>query len=138
MSPDPMARVLRVGGYAAVGLLVVSALVGWLLRGAAGCWGGILGAAVPTVFLGITAAIGFRARRIAVEQLGLLVLLSWLFKIVAFIAFLAWLRQQDWFDRPIFFVCLLVGTAGLLGLEGWLVTRSPQLYVTPSAPGPRG
>lgn len=138
MSGDPMVRVLRVGGIASLGLLLASALVGWLLRGPAGLWGGILGAAVPAIFLGITAAIGLRARRIAVEQLGLMVLLSWLFKIVALIAFLAWLRQQDWFDRPIFFVALLVGTAGLLGLEGWLVTRSPQLYVTPSAPGPRG
>ena len=138
MPIDPLTRVLRVGAVAVPVLLGASALVGWVLRGAAGCWGGLLGAAVPSVFLGITAAIGVRARQVSVNQLGVLVLTSWLFKIVALVAFLAWLRQQDWFDRPMFFVVLVLGTAGLLGLEGWLVTRSPQLYVAPSAEGPRG
>lgn len=130
---DPLARVLRVGFPAAIGLLIAAAVLGWVFRGSAGAWGGFLGAAVPAVFLGITAAVGVRARRVDVRQLGFFVLGSWLVKLVLLIAFLAWLRQQDWFDRPVFFVVLLVGTAGLLGLEGWLVSRSPQLYVTPSA-----
>ena len=53
---------------------------------------------------------------------------SWLIKMIVLIGFLAWLKHQDWFDRPVFFVTLLVGTFGLLMLEGWLVTRSPQYY----------
>ena len=130
---DPLARVLRVGLPAASGLLIAAAGLGGLIRGSAGAWGGLLGAAVPAVFLGITAAVGVRARRVDVRQLGVFVLGSWLVKLVLLVAFLAWLRQQDWFDRPMFFVVLLVGTAGLLSLEGWLVSRSPQLYVTPTA-----
>lgn len=135
MSADPLARVLRIGGLAAAALLVVGAAVGTLLAGRAGLWGGLLGALVPAVFLGITAAVG--VSKVPVARLGVLVLASWLLKIVALIAFLAWLREQDWFSRPIFFAFLLVGTAGLLTLEGWLVTRSPQLYADPSADGPR-
>lgn len=133
MSADPLSRVLRVGRWAAAVLLVVSAGIGWIWQAEAGLWGGAMGALVPTVFLGITAAVGVRARRVSVERLGVMVLTSWLVKIVAMIAFLAWLREQDWFDRPTFFAALLIGTAGLLALEGWLVSRSPQLYVAPSA-----
>lgn len=130
---DPLARVLRLGSRASVGLLVAATAIGWAVNGSSGAWGGLLGAMVPTVFLGVTAAVGVRARRLDVGQLGLFVLGSWLIKLVMLIAFLAWLRQQDWFDRPVFFGALLIGTAGLLWLEGWLVSRSPQLYVDPSA-----
>lgn len=134
MPVDPLTRVLRVGTPAAAVLTAVAAGGGWLVSGPSGFWGGLLGAAVPTVFFGITAAIGVRARQVSVTSMGVLVLSSWLFKIVALVAFLYWLRMQDWFDRPVFFVALLVGTTGLLGLEGWLVTRSPQLYADPEEP----
>ena len=134
MHVDPLTRVLRVGGPAALALVVTAAGGGWLVSGLPGFWGGVLGASVPSVFFGITAAVGVRARQVSVTSMGVLVLTSWLFKIVALIAFLWWLRMQDWFDRPIFFVALLIGTAGLLGLEGWLVTRSPQLYADPEEP----
>ena len=134
MLVDPLSRVLRFGGAAAVVLIAGSAAGGWLLAGASGLWGGILGAAVPAVFFGVTAAVGVRARQVSVTSMGVLILTSWLFKIVALVAFLYWLRMQDWFDRPVFFVALLIGTAGLLGLEGWLVTRSPQLYAEPKEP----
>lgn len=134
MFVDPLSRVLRIGAPAAVVLIAGSAGGGWLLSGTPGMWGGLLGSAVPTVFFGITAAVGVRARQVSVTSMGVLILTSWLFKIVALVAFLYWLRMQDWFDRPVFFVALLIGTAGLLGLEGWLVTRSPQLYAEPKEP----
>jgi hypothetical protein len=134
MLVDPLTRVLRVGGPSAVALTVIAAGGGWVVAGMPGFWGGLLGASVPSVFFGITAVVGVRARQVSVTSMGVLVLTSWLFKIVALIAFLWWLRMQDWFDRPIFFVALLIGTAGLLGLEGWLVTRSPQLYAEPEEP----
>jgi hypothetical protein len=134
MLVDPLTRVLRVGAPSALVLIGVAAGGGWLLSGAPGFWGGLLGALVPTVFFGITAGVGVRARQVSVTSMGVLVLTSWLFKIVALVAFLYWLRMQDWFDRPLFFFALLIGTAGLLLLEGWLVTRSPQLYAAPEEP----
>lgn len=134
MLVDPLSRVLRVGAPSAAALMVIAAGGGWAIAGMPGLWGGFLGAAVPSVFFGITAAVGVRARQVSVTSMGVLVLTSWLFKIVALVAFLWWLRMQDWFDRPIFFLALLIGTAGLLGLEGWLVTRSPQLYAEPNEP----
>ena len=126
---DPLLRVLVVGGPAALALAAVAALVGYATRSGAGAAGALLGALLPAVFLGITALSGVWARRIRPDLLGFAILGSWLPKVLALMLFLHWLKHQTFYDRPSFFVTLVVGTFGLLMLEGWLVTRSPQLYV---------
>ena len=131
MPIDPLTRALRAGFPAALVLTVAGTGVGAIFRGAPGAWGGLIGALVPAAFLGITAGAGVYTKRMRAELLGAAVLGSWLLKMVLLIGFLAWLKLQMWFDRPVFFVTLLAGTFGLLMLEGWLVTRSPQYYAEP-------
>ena len=131
---DPLTRVLRIGGPAALAYLLVATGVGHFWAGSWGSFGGMFGALVPTVFLGITAATGVVARRMKPELLGFAILGSWLIKMIALLGFLAWFKHQDWYDRGYFFIVLLLGTFALLMLEGWLVTRSPQHYVTPQRP----
>ena len=128
MPTEPLTRVLRAGAPATLALLALGAGLGTALRGTAGAYGGVLGALLPAAFLGVTAGVGVYARKLRAELLGAAILGSWLIKMIVLIGFLAWLKHQDWFDRPVFFVTLLVGTFGLLMLEGWLVTRSPQYY----------
>lgn len=130
---DPLSRVMRIGGPAALGYTVLATAVGHFWAGSWGSFGGMFGGLVPTAFLGITAAAGLFARRLRPDRLGIAIVVSWLIKMVALIAFLAWFKQQDWYDRGVFFVSLLVGTFGLLMLEGWLVTRSPQYYASPDS-----
>lgn len=126
---DPLHRVLRVGGPAALVYTLLATAIGHVWAGSWGSFGGLFGALVPSVFLGITAVTGVWARRLKPELLGFAILGSWLLKMIALIGFLAWFKQQDWYDRGTFFVVLLIGTFALLLLEGWLVTRSPQYYV---------
>ncbi len=128
---DPLLRALAYGGPASLGLAVVSALLGYALRGQAGAAGALLGAVIPTVFLGITAVSGVWARRLRPEYLGFAILGSWLPKVLALMLFLHWLKRETWYDKPSFLVALLLGTFGLLMLEGWTVTRSPQYYSDP-------
>lgn len=129
---DPLSRVLRIGGPAALGYTLIATAAGHFYASSWGSFGGMFGALVPTVFLGITAVSGVWARRLKPELLGFVILGSWLIKMIVLIGFLVWFKQQDWYDKGTFFVTLLVGTFGLLMLEGWLVTRSPQHYTTPS------
>jgi len=131
--PDPLTRVLRIGGPAALGYTLLATGAGHFWAGSWGSFGGMFGGLVPSVFLGITAVTGVWARRLKPEMLGPAILGSWLIKMIVLIGFLAWFKQQEWFDRGTFFVTLLVGTVGLLMLEGWLVTRSPQHYTRPSS-----
>ena len=128
---DPLTRVLRVGGPAALGYTLAATGIGHVWAGSWGSFGGMFGALVPTVFLGITAVTGVLARRLKPEFLGFAILGSWLIKMIALLGFLAWFKHQDWYDRGYFFVVLLLGTFALLMLEGWFVSRSPQYYVSP-------
>ena len=125
---DPLVRVLTVGGPAAVGLAAIAALLGYLTRSGAGAAGALLGALLPALFLGITALSGVWARGLRPDLLGFAVLGSWLPKVLALLLFLHWLKHQAFYDRPSFFITLVLGTFGLLMLEGWLVTHSPQFY----------
>ena len=129
---DPLSRVLRVGAPAALAYTVVATAAGHFWAGSWGSFGALFGALLPSVFLGITAATGLWARRLRPDLLGFAILGSWLLKMIVLIVFLAWFKQQDWYDRGTFFVVLLAGTFGLLMLEGWLVTRSPQYYAKPN------
>ena len=128
---DPLSRVLRIGAPTALAYTLAATAAGHFWAGSWGSFGGLFGALVPSVFLGITAATGVWARRLRPDALGFAILGSWLLKMIALIGFLAWFKHQDWYDRGTFFVTLLIGTFGLLMLEGWLVTRSPQFYAKP-------
>jgi hypothetical protein len=130
----PMRRVLRVGALAAAVALPVATLLGWLLGGAPGAWGALIGMGLAVAFLAITVVVALATARMAPTQLGMVVLGSWLVKIVLVIVVLAVLRGQDFFSEAALFVALLVGTAGTLLLEARIVATTRVPYVQP---GPR-
>ena len=130
----PMRRVLRTGGLAAVVALPVAAAIGYLLGGAPGAWGALIGMGLAVGFLAVTVAVALATAGMDPGRLGAWVLGSWLVKIVLLIAVLALLRDADFYSRPALFVALLVGTAGSLLLEARVVTTTRVPYVEP---GPR-
>lgn len=124
----PMKKILRVGAIAFLLVPVVSAVLFFLGQNSAG-WGVLLGGGIPWVFFGVTAVTALRTANVNPSQLGAIVLSSWLLKIIALLGVLAWMRGQDFYSRPIFFVTLLIATIGLLVTEAQISLKAKVPYV---------
>jgi hypothetical protein len=131
---EPMRRILRFGALGAALFIPAAALVGLGLGGRPGLWAGALGALVPLAFFGVTVVIGLFSARMSTTALGVVVLGSWLLKMILLILVLVALREADFYDRTVFGVVLLVGTIGALVLEALVVVRTRVPYVDGGSP----
>lgn len=129
----PMGRVLRVAVLAGLVALPVAALLGWLLGGAAGAWGALIGMAIAVGFLLVTVAVALLTARMDASTLGIVVMGSWLVKVALLMVVLGVLRGETFYSRPALLLALLVGVSGTLLLEGVVVTRTRVPYVEPQA-----
>lgn len=110
-------------------LTVALSAIGFLVSGESGVWGALLASVLAGSFFAVTGIVAALTANLDVQYLGFAVLGSWLLKIVVLLGALFWLRGQDFYDRPIFFITLLLETVVLLVLEAVLVTRAPVPYV---------
>ena len=120
---------LRKGLLAWAILTVALSAIGYLVSGESGVWGALLASVLAGSFFAVTGIVAALTVNLDVQYLGFAVLGSWLLKIVVLLGALFWLRGQDFYDRPIFFITLLLETIVLLVLEAVLVTRAPVPYV---------
>ena len=120
---------LRKGLVAWAVLTVALSAIGYLVSGESGVWGALLASVLAGSFFAVTGIVAALTANLDVQYLGFAVLGSWLLKIVVLLGALFWLRGQDFYDRPIFLVTLLLETIVLLVLEAVLVTRAPVPYV---------
>ena len=125
----PMKRILRVGALAFLLVPVISAIL-FFAGNADLAWGVALGGGIPWAFFGVTAVTALKTAGISAEKLGAIVLGSWLLKIIALLGVLAWMRGQDFYNRPIFFITLLIATAGLLIAEAQITLKAKVPYVS--------
>ena len=110
-------------------LTVALSAIGYLVSGESGVWGALLASVLAGSFFAVTGIVAALTANLDVQYLGFAVLGSWLLKIIVLLGALFWLRGQDFYDRPIFFITLLLETIVLLVLEAVLVTRAPVPYV---------
>lgn len=127
----PMRRMLTIGAVCGLIALPVAALLGYLVAGVPGAWGGLIGMAIPICFFAITAVTALVTAHLGPTTLGIAVLGGWLLKIVLLLGVLLVLRGTDFYDRMTLFVALLLGTAGSLLLEALVVARTRVPYVEP-------
>jgi Ca2+/Na+ antiporter len=120
---------LRKGLLAWAVLTVALSAIGYLVSGESGVWGALLASVLAGSFFAVTGIVAALTANLDVQYLGFAVLGSWLLKIVVLLGALFWLRGQDFYDRPVFFITLLLETIVLLVLEAVLVTRAPVPYV---------
>ncbi|MEO7722790.1 MAG: hypothetical protein ABIS08_12845 [Pseudolysinimonas sp.] len=119
---------------------VVAGSIGYLVAGAPGLVGGLLGAALAAIFLGITAASMLVAGRVAKGDsthpafFGI-VIGVWLLKLIVFIVVEVMLRSQTWFDPLVFFWSIVVVVIGSLALDGVAMYRARVPYVDVALPG---
>jgi hypothetical protein len=135
---------LRYGAVFAVAVAVVAGTIGFLVAGVPGLVGGLLGAALAAVFLGLTAASMLIAGRVAKGDstspifFGI-VIGVWLLKLVIFIVVEVLLRGQPWFDPFVFFGAVVVVVIGSLVLDAVAIYRARVPYVSDvSLPGESG
>jgi Ca2+/Na+ antiporter len=120
---------LRKGLVAWAILTVALSAIGYLVSDESGVWGALLASVLAGSFFAVTGIVAALTSNLDVQYLGFAVLGSWLLKIVVLLGALFWLRGQDFYDRPIFLITLLLETVVLLVLEAVLVTRAPVPYV---------
>jgi hypothetical protein len=114
-----LTRSLRYGAGVAVVVALVGAGIGWLVAGGPGLAGGLLGAALSAVFLGLTAAsilVGGRAAKGDLTSPAFFGILLgvWTLKLVLFFVLSLWLRTQDWIDPGVFGLTAIGAVLGLL------------------------
>lgn len=122
-------RILVWAGLLAVALAVVGGVVGLLVAGTPGLAGGLLGAVLSVVFLGLTALSVLVALRVSRGQMisgaffGI-VMGTWLLKFVLFIVVLVLLRGSGWIDFPTLAVVIIVGVVGSLVVDVVAVAKA--------------
>jgi hypothetical protein len=134
---------LRYGVIFAVAVAIVAGSIGFLVAGTPGLIGGLLGAALAAVFLGLTAVSFLIAGRVAKGDstspvfFGI-VIGVWLLKLIVFIVVEVLLRGQPWFNPLVFFGSVVVVVIGSLVLDAVAMYRARMPYVDVSLPGETG
>ncbi|MBT2503325.1 hypothetical protein [Curtobacterium sp. ISL-83] len=122
-------RILVWAALLAVGLAVVGGVVGLLVAGTPGLAGGLLGAVLSVVFLGLTALSVLVALRASGGQMlsgaffGI-VMGTWVLKFILFIVVLVLLRNREWVDFPVLAIVIIVGVVGSLVIDVVAVAKA--------------
>jgi len=136
MSVAPILRTSLVGGGIFAGVLaVVAGGLGFLLRGMPGLYGGLLGAVLAAVFLGLTAGSILLAARLSRHDpngpvfYGV-ILAIWLAKLILFFVILFPLRGAPMLDPYVLPFTMIAGVLGSLTIDAYAVMRSRVPYVS--------
>lgn len=129
-------RALGLGALATGALMLIFGVVGFLVSGLPGVWGGLIGSGLAFVLLGLTVgSIAFANHRF-IENENFVVIFfaivmgAWLVKLIAFIVIVVLLRDATWLDTRILFFALIAGVLVSLILDVLIVTRSRLPYVS--------
>lgn len=112
---------------------VGGSVVGWLLEGAPGVWGALIGAGVALVFSGTTVLSMLRTADAPAATTGIVVLGAWLLKMVLLVVLLAVLDGMTFYDREVLVVVVLVAVLGSVYMDYRAVATGRVPYVEPSA-----
>jgi hypothetical protein len=118
-----------------IGILALGgAVVGYLVAGVSGLVSGLLGAAMWLVFLALTAVSIQLATRATKDDPGspvffVIVLGSWVLKLVLFVVLSVWLRSQPWLDPAVFFTTVIIAVIGSLVFDVIAFQRARVPYV---------
>ena len=98
-----------------------------------GIWGALIGAAIALLFSGTTVLTMLRTVDSSVTTTGIVVLGTWLAKMVVLIIVFAVLRDMDFYDRPVLAIVTIVGVLGSVALDYRAVVTGRVPYVEPGA-----
>jgi hypothetical protein len=130
-----LTRALAYGGILALAVAVVAGTIGWLVAGVPGLLGGLFGALLAAVYLGLTAASMLVAGRAAKGDgtspvfFGI-VLGVWLLKLIVFVIAAILLGRVNWVDPYVFFFSVIAAVIGSLVADIVAFLRARVPYVS--------
>ena len=120
-------------------LAVVGIATGWLVAGYPGLWGAVLGAGLILVFSGTTVVSMLKTATASATTTMVVVLGSWLAKMLVLLVALIALRGLDFYDKRVLGAVLVVGVSGAALVDYRAVVRGRVPNVTPGpGSGPPG
>lgn len=130
-----LTRSLLYGAIVAVAVAIVAGGIGWAGSGVPGLLGGLLGAALSAVFLGLTAISMLVAGRVTRGDTGNpaffgIVLGIWVLKLVAFVVAAVLMRGWDAVDPVFFFWAVVAAVLGSLIGDTVALARTRIPYVS--------
>lgn len=112
-------------------LLVLGVGVGALVAGTAGVWGALVGTGLAAFFCATTIWSMLRTVGSDPARMAVLVMGTWIAKVVVLIAVLVPLRGADFYDPYVLLVVLAVGAVGSAVLDYRAVRGGRVPYVQP-------
>lgn len=125
-------RMVIAGLLLAATALPISMLIGFFLNELPGLYGAGIGMGLSLIFIGLTSVVALATKKLSVQTLGYVVLISWLSKLLLLVGVLAWLRDQEFYHRPTLLIAMLIGLVGYLTIEALISVKSRTLYVEPN------
>ncbi|WP_433599473.1 hypothetical protein ACQPXH_28105 [Nocardia sp. CA-135953] len=128
--PDaPLKAALRYGVIGSAVLVVVSVAIASAVAGLSGLWGALLGAAIGGGFILTTAAVVLFGAKLPASTAGLVMLVSWVGKLLVAMIVIAVLQRFDFYDRMALFLTVVGSLLIVLGAETYGVLRQKVPYV---------
>ncbi|MEU0541053.1 hypothetical protein [Nocardia sp. NPDC005978] len=130
--PDaPLRAALRYGIAGLAVLVVISAILSTIIAGTPGLWGALLGAAIGGGFILTTAASVLFSAKIESGLQGIVLLGSWVGKLLVALVVVAVLKQYDFYSSGALFLTVVGALLVVLGAEtyGLLRQKVPTVEV---------
>lgn len=125
----PLKRALRFGSIALVAITIISLVVWGGMRGMPGIWGVLVGAGIGGGFVLLTVRSVLAASKTSPTNTIIVVMGSWLIKLLVLIVILAVIRDMDFYDKMALFVTVVLALIATLGTEAWGVVSARVSYV---------
>ncbi|MEV0298257.1 hypothetical protein [Nocardia sp. NPDC050710] len=135
--PDaPLKAALRYGLIGLAVLVVLAVTIATATAGLPGLWGALLGAAIGGGFILTTAAVILFGAKLPPSTAGLVMLVSWVGKVLVVLIVVGVLNQFDFYNRTALFLTVIGALLIVLGAETYGVLRQKVPYVTTTAGDP--
>ncbi|NNH70361.1 hypothetical protein HLB23_10875 [Nocardia uniformis] len=119
----PLRAALRYGIIGLIVLVVISSILGVIFAGLPGLWGALLGAAIGGGFILTTAASVLLSARFESGLQGVVLLGSWVGKLLVAVIVVAVLQNFDFYSRPTLFLTVVGALLVVLGAETYGLLR---------------
>lgn len=122
--PDaPLRAALRYGIAGLIALVVLSAVLGSIFAGLPGLWGALIGSAIGGFFILTTAALVLFSAKLASGVQGMVMLGSWVGKLLVVMIVVAVLKQFEFYSPGTLFLTVVGALLIVLGAETYGLLR---------------